>query len=37
IVFILFSIIAFHMHLRWNHVLAAACLVAAVYFVFGFE
>jgi hypothetical protein len=25
------------MHLRWNHVLAAACLVAAVYFVFGFE
>lgn len=37
VVFIAFSMIAFHMHLRWNHVAAAAFLILAVYFVFGFE
>jgi len=37
VVFIVFSMLAFHMHLRWNHVAAAAFLVLAVYFVFGFE
>ena len=37
IVFIIFSILAFHMQLRWNHIMAALCLVAAVYFVFGFK
>ena len=37
IVFIIFSVIAFHMHIRWNHIMAAFCLVAAVYFVFGFK
>ena len=37
VVFIVFSMIAFHMYLRWNHVAAAAFLVLAVYFVFGFE
>lgn len=37
IVFIIFSMLAFHMQLRWNHVAAAAFLVLAVYFVFGFE
>lgn len=37
IVFIAFSIIAFHMQIRWNHVMAALCLVAAVYFVFGIK
>jgi hypothetical protein len=37
VVFIAFSMLAFHMHLRWNHVAAAAFLILAVYFVFGFE
>ena len=37
VVFIAFSMIAFHMHLRWNHVAAAGFLILAVYFVFGFE
>jgi len=37
VVFIVFSMFAFHMHLRWNHVIAAAFLILAVYFVFGFE
>lgn len=37
IVFILFSMIAFNMPLRWNHMAAAVCLVAAVWFVFGFK
>ena len=37
IVFIIFSILAFHMQIRWNHIMAALCLVAAVYFVFGFK
>ena len=37
IVFIIFSILAFHMQLRWNHIMAALCLVAAVYFIFGFK
>ncbi len=36
-VFILFSIVAFHMQLRWNHVVAAFFLILAVYFVFGFK
>ncbi len=34
LVFILFSMIAFHMHLRWNHLVAAVLMVLAVYFVF---
>lgn len=37
IVFIIFSILAFHMQLRWNHIMAALCLVGAVYFIFGFK
>ncbi len=36
-VFVLFSMVAFHTTLRWNHIVAALCLVAAVYFVFGFK
>jgi len=37
VVFIAFSVIAFHMQIRWNHVVAAICLVMAVWFVFGFK
>lgn len=37
VVFIVFSMIAFNMPLRWNHLAAAVCLVAAVWFVFGFK
>ena len=37
LVFALFSVVAFNIQLRWNHALAALCLVAAVYFVFGFK
>lgn len=37
LVFVVFSVIAFHVQVRWNHLMAAACLVAAVYFVFGFN
>ena len=37
IVFAIFSVIAFHTQLRWNHFAAALCLIAAVYFVFGFK
>ena len=36
-VFILFSMMAFHMQLRWNHIAAGICLIAAVWFVFGFN
>ena len=36
-VFILFSMMAFHMQLRWNHIAASVCLIAAVWFVFGFN
>lgn len=36
-VFILFSMAAFHTPLRWNHIVAAMLLIAAVWFVFGFE
>jgi len=36
IVFIVFSVLAFHMHIQWNHILAAVCLVLAVWLVFGF-
>lgn len=34
VVFIVFSIIAFKMELKWNHLAAFVCLVLAVYFVF---
>lgn len=34
VVFVLFSIIAFNMQLRWNHVVAGIFLILAVYFVF---
>lgn len=34
LVFVAFSAIAFHMQIRWNHIVAAALLVLAVYFVF---
>lgn len=37
IVFILFSIIVFHMQLKWNHIVAGLFLILAVYFVFGFK
>ena len=37
LVFAVFSMIAFHTELRWNHFVAALCLIAAVYFVFGFK
>ena len=33
-VFIIFSAIAFHMQLRWNHLVAAVLMILAVYFVF---
>ena len=36
IVFMIFSVLAFHMHIHWNHIAAALCLILAVYFVFGF-
>ena len=36
-VFVVFSVVAFHMQVKWNHIAAAACLIAAVYFVFGFK
>ena len=34
VVFTVFSIIAFKMELKWNHLAAFVCLVLAVYFVF---
>ena len=37
VVFVVFSVVAFHMQVKWNHIVAAACLIAAVYFVFGFK
>ena len=37
VVFVAFSMIAFHMELRWNHFVACLCLIAAVYFVFAFK
>ncbi len=37
VVFILFSVVAFHMQIRWNHIVAAMFLIGAVYFVFGFK
>ena len=36
-VFVIFSAIAFHMQLRWNHIVACVLLIGAVYFVFGFK
>ena len=37
VVFIIFSAIAFHMQIRWNHLVACVLLIGAVYFVFGFK
>ena len=37
VVFVAFSVIAFHMPLRWNHLVACVLLTGAVYFVFGFK
>ena len=37
VVFIVFSVVAFHMQVKWNHIVAGVCLIAAVYFVFGFK
>lgn len=37
VVFVAFSAVAFQLPLRWNHAVACLLLVAAVYFVFGFE
>ena len=37
VVFAMFSVIAFHTQLRWNHLLAAVLLVGAVYLVFGIK
>lgn len=36
VVFVLFSVVAFGLQIKWNHIVAGLCLVAAVYFVFGF-
>ena len=36
-VFVIFSAIAFHTQLRWNHAVACVLLIGAVYFVFGFK
>ena len=36
-VFVIFSAVAFHMPLRWNHIVACLLLIGAVYFVFGFK
>lgn len=36
-VFVIFSMIAFQMQLRWNHIVACILLIGAVYFVFGFK
>lgn len=33
-VFVIFSVIAFKMQIRWNHILAALFMILAVYFVF---
>lgn len=33
-VFTIFSMIAFKMELKWNHLAAFFCLILAVYFVF---
>ena len=37
VVFVVFSAVAFHMPLRWNHMVACVLLIASVYFVFGFK
>ena len=37
VVFIVFSAVAFHTPLRWNHAVACLLLIGAVYFVFGFK
>ena len=37
VVFVLFSMAVFRMQLHWNHIAAGACLILAVWFVFGFE
>ncbi len=37
VVFVLFSVVAFGLQIKWNHIVAGLCLVAAVYFVFGFK
>lgn len=34
VVFTIFSVIAFKLELRWNHLAACLCLIAAVYFTF---
>lgn len=34
VVFTIFSVIAFKMELKWNHLAAFFCLVLAVYFIF---
>ncbi|MCQ2311752.1 MAG: DMT family protein [Paludibacteraceae bacterium] len=34
VVFVLFSVVAFHMQLKWNHIVAGIFLILAVYFVF---
>ena len=34
VVFTVFSVIAFKMELKWNHLAALCCLILAVYFIF---
>ncbi len=34
VVFVLFSVVAFQMQLKWNHLVAGVFLILAVYFVF---
>lgn len=36
-IFVIFSAIAFHTQLKWNHAVACVLLIGAVYFVFGFK
>lgn len=33
-IFIIFSVIAFHLQIKWNHIIAALLMILAVYFVF---
>ena len=37
VVFVVFSVVAFHMQVKWNHIAAALCLGAAVSLVFVFK
>lgn len=34
VVFVVYSMLAFNLHIQWNHIAAFACLIMAVVFVF---